>query len=373
MFAFPDGQAPLTGLLSLLKEEPTDDPLFNFYEKPFPLQRSVLTAAYSNVATTIAVAAAVFRIGHLIMNETTEEIMKVSGISANGLTLTVTRGHWGTAVASSVSYGDDAIVIIGNCNPEGGDTPQILTMDPNPYANYTQIFRTACGQTGTAKKTVMRYDESGPAPEDKREALMFHSIEMEKAFIHGKKAQWLNAVSGKVERTTSGIVEMMQKNSDVTDNIITVSGGNLTKALLNEYVRRAMTYKLGASSEKLVLAGSKALSVINTLAMNNGTINLVPTDEAFGLKCHRWNSPHGDLVLMQHPLLSVHPVWTKWMLILDVAGLKYRYMEGRDTTFLPNQQAKGADQQVGEYLTECGLELHHPEAFMLLKNVNAAA
>lgn len=354
LYSFPNGAAPLTAFLSLTEPEGTNDPHFNWYQKPLPTQRSVLTGSYSGVATSIAVAEANFRVGHQLLNEATNEVMEVTGVSSDGLTLTVHRGEWGAAAASSGA--DDAIVIIGNINAEGGGSPQAISVDPTPKTNITQIFRSPLELTGTAMQTALKYDRTGPYKERLREALNFHSIEMEKAFLFGKYAEWNDPADGKLKRTTRGILDFLPAGYKVTP---ADAGGVMTLTEWEDFAELAFRVCSNSNSEKLVLLGSGALKAVNRLAQQQGEMKTVAGDEAFGMALNRWHTPYGTLYLRTHPLFTQHPVWRYTMLILDVHNLHYRYVNGRDTTRLTNRQANDADSRKDEFLTECGLEVHH--------------
>ena len=377
LLAFPNGSAPLTALLTLTKPEESDDPKFNWFQKLMPTQRSVATGAYASDGTTITVTDAVFRPGHIIKNltESHGEVMKVVDVSADGLTLTVLRGNWGTAYASSGAA--DVIGIIGNSNSEASGAPTTLSYDPTAYYNYTQIFKTPFDLSGTALKTAVRYDPSGPWPEKMREALNIHSIELEKAFLKGVRAEYTNNDTGYKERTTGGVESFVD-----SDNIINIATGNnfgegnaastLTYDVIEDCMEQVFRVCLNNAQEKLALCGSGFMKVFNKVAKKNATINLVPKAEAFGMKIWEYTSGHGTLYLKTHPLFSQISEWRNDCLILDLPGLKYRYLTGRDTTRQKNIQANDADARKDQYLTEAGLEVHHGTAHMIVKGATIA-
>jgi hypothetical protein len=59
------------------------------------------------------------------------------------------------------------------------------------------------------------------------------------------------------------------------------------------------------------------------------------------------------------------------MVIIDFPFLKYRFLEGRDTTLLQNRQTADKDASKHEYLTECGLELMQDKVHSVIKNWNS--
>lgn len=376
LYLFPAGSSPLTALLSLTEPEETNDPHFNWYQKALPTQRSTLTASYIDSATSIAVAAANFRVGHQLLNELTNEIMEVIAVSSDGLTLTVNRGIWGTAVASSGSA--DPIVVIGNINAEGGSSPQALSNDPSPKVNLTQIFRNPLELTGTAQVTSVKWDRTGPYKERLRDALEQSGMEQEKAYIWSKQAEWNDPADGKVKRTTGGILSFMPDGYklDPAD-----SNGAVTDDEWEGWLELAFRY---GANERLVLTGSGALKAVNKLARKMGEIQTVTADDAFGLAVVKWITPYGTLYLKTHPLFTQHPSWRFAMLFLQVTNLKYRHMINRDLHRRTNIQANDADARKDEFFAESGLEVHHAGSgsteataaegtFLYLTNIKDAA
>lgn len=380
LYEFPNGEAPLTALLSLTEAEETNDPEFNWFEKPLPTQRTALTASYNDTDGTIHIAASVVRVGHMLMNESTDERFLVTSVDSTGLVIGVHRGEWGAAAASTGT--DDAITVVGNANPEGGETPQIITYDPNPFENYTQIFRTPFGATGTYLKTSLKYDKSGPYVEKLREALNLHSIEMEKAFIFGKKSLFVDPSTNETLRTMDGVITRLPAanvinlatgSNTVGDTACANAADTINQDVMDSWLELLFRVSLSGRREKLVLGGSGALKTLNTLAKKGGEIQLVATDDAFGFQFRRYLTPQGTLYFYDHPLMSQHPTWRYWMLGLDVHGLKYRYLTGRDTRRLTNRQNNGADKRIDEFMSECSLEFQHVAAHGLLKSVKKAA
>jgi len=359
LYRFPNGSAPLTALLSLTKSEKTDDPRFNYYEKALPEQASTLSASYLINATTIAVDDAIFRAGHMIKNEDTLEQMLVTGVDATGLVLTVERGHWTTAAAAS-SGANDSIVIIGNANAEGSGSPTSLTYAPGAFYNFTQIFKTPFDVTGTALKTSLKYDATGPFPEKAREGLNFHSIEMEKAFLFGEPSEFADPTTGRILRTTQGIVPKIY--ADVAATNVFAGIGNLTQALWDSYLEVAFRTAVSKDNSKLALMGSGFLSYLNTIFRGTGRITLVPAEDTFGIQIFQYISPHGTVYFKSHPLFSQRAAWRGSCLIVDFPALKYRYLTGRDTVREKNIQANDADMRKDQFKTECGLEVHHSPA-----------
>lgn len=367
LLLFPAGAAPLTAFLALTEPEETNDPIFNWHQEPLPTQRSTLSAGILAGDPVIFVADASFRIGHLVMEEATNELMEITGVDATGLQLTVNRGRWVNQVPGIVGVPaqngakGDGIVIVGNVNSEGQDNPpQSLSVDPTPYYNLTGIFRTSLTLTGTAMNTALKYDRTGPYKEQLRQKLNYHSIELEKGFIFGQPAQWKDPETGENKRTTGGILGFLP-NTYVADFNTGAFGNGGGGVVTGDAWSGALEqlFRFGPNNERLGLIGSGALNTLNRLAEKVGKMETVAGDENFGMALIRWYTPFGTIYFCRHPLFTQHPVWRYNLLLLDVRQLVYRHVIGRDTTRLTNRQNPGADKRVDEWLTEAGLEVHH--------------
>ena len=362
LMLFPNGEMPLTALLSKLATQGTDDAEYNWWEKGLPTQRTLinLLAGYNSAATSLVVDdATLFKKGHVVLVERTGENMIVASDPADAVTLVVARGKGEVAAAAILD--DDALLIIGTVYEEGADSPSPITYAPTKVFNYCQIFRTTLGQTRTAKKTRLRWDKTGPYREAKREALQLHGIEMEKAFIFGQRLEEVGP-DGMPRRTTRGARTFITTNALTDIN----TDGAWTEADFTRVFEEVFRY---GNPEKLAFCGSTAISVFTSWAKNalRTTINMEPTSTTYGMKIAHILTPFGDLYLKNHPLMSDHPVYRKDSVILDLPFLKYRYVD--DTTFKKNVQNPGVDASKDEYLTEAGLEMWHEKAHSKLTNM----
>lgn len=398
MLLFPNGDAPLTAILSMLASQSVDDAEFRWLEKGLPVQRGICLGAAVDATlkpaddADIAAANADLDIaiklqpdggtaedhtwvkpGHLLMNENTGEVVLVYGNSTTWLRVQRDVGNKfasNPAITGDTSTGDP-FVIVGSGFQEGAAIGNAIAYAPLSHFNYTQIFRTPLYLTRTARKTKLRWDRRGPWIESRREALQLHSTEMEKAFLWGERAEVTSLTatagigspldaglsSGTPLRTTRGIVNWLptatSTGTSVHMDINTQYSGVLTEKTFEGWAEEIFRY---GSNEKLMLAGSTLLNVLNQMAKNKMTLTAVPTDQTYGMDLQRLITPFGNLLLKQHPLMSHNATWRKDAIVVDVEKLKYRYVD--DTAFLVNRQAPGDDASKDEYLTECGLEAH---------------
>jgi hypothetical protein len=400
LYLYPNGMTPLTAILSMMGSESVDDPEFNWWTQTFATSRGAVTGAYTDAALSAAYTsggvagntlfikmsaadAALFREGHQVLlrdasDYTVDCTAKVLDVVINGassyLAIKLLEDD-DNSTAGDISDAD-VIMAIGNINPEGGSTPPPLAKDPTKFSNYTQIFRTSLAMTRTAKKTRLR--TGNQYQKAKKEALEMHSIDMELAFLHGVATENIGA-NGKVERTTGGLLPWIKANAatNISDFVTADSGFDVAytgtswatsgESWMNEMLERIFRY---GSGEKLALCGSGALLGINKLALAGGTVQLQPGAKTYGMDVRTWITPFGTLHLKTAPLFSFEATTRNSMVIFEPKNLIYRPLD--DTNFLPNRQENGTDGTLDEYLTECGLEMHHPATCGILYGVGKA-
>ena len=398
---FPNGDVPITAINSRGASEATDDPEFNWWSKSLELQGgnlfsganstgnvfsdSGLSSAYTDAATAISVGTVVyakcaeatashFRVGHTALlidrSDNSQTIFgKVVGVNLNGATSSIAV-KVRVATTYAVAFDCDYIDIVGSSNPEGGVIPDSVTYDPTKYLNYTQIFRTPLDITRTARKTRLRTGDA--YAEMKREAMLYHGVEMEMAVLFGEKSE-VTGDNGKPERTSQGGISFVTENaSDNVQDFVTSTGNTWLQAgedWLDEQIE--LLFRHGGS-ERLGYCGSGALLGIQRLVKGNSNFTFTPETAAYGIKVMRWTTPFGDLLLKRHPLFSYKDHRTNDVFIHDPANLKFRYID--DTTFRkdPNENKAGFQAIDGckeEFLTEGGWEWHFPNTMMYLRGV----
>jgi hypothetical protein len=387
LFLFPNGDAPLTALLSKMKSEKTDDPEFYWWEKGLPTQRATATGVYTDVLSTAyttggesgdvlyvkmsAADVAQFRIGHQVLLRNSDNYAddtngKVTSKITNGANSYITVSLLEDDPTTTGIADCDTILIIGNINPEGGAMPDAIAYDPTKTYNYTQIFRNSLSITRTARKTKLRTGDQ--YREAKRECLQLHSIEMEKAFLWGVATEGTGD-NGKPERTTDGLITAIRGSSDavnahfVTDTTVPgITGASwLDKGeeFLDYYLEQIFRY---GSEERMAFVGSGVILQLNKIIKLYGNYTLTPKTVSYGIKVMEWTTPFGTLYMKRHPLFSYEATNRNTMVIFDPADIVYRYID--DTTFYddPDKKNTGRNRIDGtdeEYLTECGLEYHH--------------
>ena len=383
---YPNGDAPLTAILSMMKEESTDDPEYSWWTKSLAGQAATVVSVwktadlssteyttggvagdilYCNIATEAACKE--FRPGHQILLRNTTNFLddtnaKVTNVVLNGSSSYIAVKLLEADPTTTGIADCNRILIIGNINAEGATMPKAIAYDPAKHYNYTQIFRTPLSITRTARKTKLRTGDQ--YKEAKRECLELHSCEMEKAFLWGIRTENIGD-NGKPERTSAGLVRSVIDNSGnvsdfTTDTDFTdtswLSGGEEWLDIQLETI-----FRYGAE-DRLAFAGSGVVLAINKLIKEYGNYEFTSTTTDYGIKVKTWSTPFGDLHIKIHPLFSYEVTNRNCMVVFEPKDLNYRYID--DTTFYPDpdKQNTGRNRIDGtdeEYLTEAGLEFHH--------------
>jgi len=404
LFLYPNGSMPLTAIMSKMKSEKTDDPQFYWWTKLLPTQAAAVTGVYTDSGLTSAYTSGGtagsmlylkmtssdlihFRVGHTVLlrdasDFTVDVVGKVTARTSNGTSSSIGVKLLEADDNSSYSHDlsdCDRVLIIGSVNAEGAAMPSGVSYDPDKLYNYTQIFRTPLSITRTARKTKLRTGEA--YKEMKREALELHGIEMEKAFLFGIPYEGTGD-NGKPERTTEGLLTCLRTHnsagiSDFTLNA-TYHGKNWLddgggETFLDYYLEQVFRY---GRQEKLGLCGTGALLGLNKLAQANSHFTMTSATKAYGINVTEWITPFGKVYLKTHPLFNIESSLRYSMLLFEPENCVYRYID--DTTFYGEGEAKQAapgtnggriDGTQEEYLTECGLEYHHPYTAAFLNGI----
>jgi hypothetical protein len=264
------------------------------------------------------------------------------------------RGFAGsTAATVTVLSENPAVHVVGTAYEEGSAAPTGINFNPTKRYNYTQIFRDTLEMTRTASKTRLRTGDE--VKEAKRECLEYHSIQMEKAFFWGRRSE--GTLNGKPIRTTGGVISFID-SANVVDN----TDGSFTMTELEGWMKRIFDY---GSSEKAAFLGNTALLAINQCIRRNSEFSITSGIKEYGMNVSRIVSPFGELVLKTHPLFNqisstTYNAADSSMVVLDMANVQYVSLTGGDTTYQKSLEDNGLDGMKSGYLSECGLEVHHP-------------
>ena len=401
MYLYPNGMAPLTAILSMIGNESVDDPQFHWWTQEQSAVGGVVAGIYTLPDLSVAYAGGGVagdiiyvqitttlgnrvRAGHqILLRDASDYRVDVTGKVTNA-----TRGTANTVLAVRLLEADDnspdndladsdVFKIIGNINPEGGETPDAIALNPVKVYNLTQIQKTPLSITRTARQTKLRTGDQ--YQKMKSEALEMHSWEMELMFLWGIRTENIGD-NGKPERTTMGVINFIRQYAPANcdDYTLNATYAGQTWAAGGEIWLKNMleqVFRYGAE-EKLCLCGSGFLLGIDALAMTGGQVNLQPAQKVYGMQIREWITPFGSIQMKTHPLFSYDATTRNMGILLEPKEMQYKYVQ--DTTFYGESTQKAHPEGYGqrrvdgtneEYLTECGLEFGLPQKCALLNGV----
>ena len=273
-------------------------------------------------------------------------------------------------------------VVIGTSYEQGSGAPDVWSQKLDNDYGYTQIFKTACEMSNTARATVYR----GYADEWARLwnlKLREHKVDIERALLFGMRGS-----QGGIQYT-DGIVGHCLKNGTITDGSI----GSYAEGVpyLGMFATSEMTYDgllgafevmydpaRGGSADKLVLCSLPVISHFNKIAgfaeLSQGgetRYNFEASKGTFGHKVMKIETVHGNCTLVKEPLFRNNA--SGHMCFVDLDHVSYRPLVGngvnRDTSITTNVQQADEDLRKDMILTEAGLEISLPETHALI-NIN---
>lgn len=364
MLLEPRNKMPLFALTAAMSSESTDDPEFHWWEEGLQLYNFVIDGAghdTDDTALTIEGEGTKLKIGDMLRNSRTGEAVRVTSVTSNTV-INVTRamGAGSTPAGTAAAMVDgDKLLYIGSAYREGAPRAVGVSHNPSKKSNVTQIFRDPVEWTRTAMKT--RYRTGDPQKHDRRRALNKHGMGIERAFWLGTRFETLE--DGQPLRFTDGLLNFIPSSNQET------LGATTDMDELESYFARIFAY---GSGEKLAFGSIASMMIINTIVRKNSSYQWGPSETEYGMKVKRLFSTAGTLVLTEHPLFGQGGDFlSNDIVVMDTANLKYRYIN--DTQLLKDREDNGTDGKAEEYLTECGLEVHHGETFFWLKGLTAAA
>jgi hypothetical protein len=297
-----------------------------------------------------------FRVGDQIQLEGSEELMLVTGIDSD--TLTVVRGYAGTTPENLTD--EKVINILGNAALEGADKPGVRFTNRTRCGNYTQIFTAAVEVSGTD----MAASQLGLADEldfQKQERLREMIRDLENTVINGGQPASNPQGSGSVRRSMKGIIQHLSMNVFHTGDSSFPSGTDLDEAKLNYVLRQIWESSNG--NVDLIIVGGFQKRKINAFSSDSRTFGA--NDTKFTDMISIYESDFGVCRI----------VTTRWMpkdaaLLLDSSRINVLPLAGRSFHFKP--LASGGDYECGQIIGEYTLELKNEAAHGLIRDLSTS-
>jgi len=297
-----------------------------------------------------------FRVGDQIQVEGSEELMLVTGIDND--TLTVIRGYAGTTAEDLAD--NQVINILGNAALEGTDKPSARFTNRIRCGNYTQIFTAAVEVSGTD----MAASQLGLADEmdyQKQERLRELIRDLENTVINGGQPANNPEGSGSVRRSMKGIIQHLSTNVFHTGDSGFPTGNDLDEAKINHVLRQI--WKNSNGNVDLIVVGGFQKRKINAFSADSRTYGA--NDTTFTDMISIYESDFGVCRI----------VTTRWMpqdavLLLDSSRISIPPLAGRSFHFKP--LASSGDYECGELIGEYTLELKNGAAHGLIRDLTTS-
>lgn len=297
-----------------------------------------------------------FRIGDQIQAQSSRELMLVTNVAGN--TLTVTRAYAGTT-AEAISNGL-TIRILGNAALEGSDRPATRFTNRARKANYTQIFTASVEVSGSD----LAAGHLGLADEmdfQKQQRLRELVRDLENTVINGGIAGVDPQGSATVRRTMKGIIRHLASNVFSVGDSGFPSGTDLDEAKVN-YALRKIWENSNGNIDLIVVGGNQKRRFNQFLA---GMRNYASSETTFYDRIDAYQSDFGVCRI----------VTTRWMpldmaLLLDSSRIAVLPMAGRSFQYKP--LASSGDYECGELIGEYTLELRNEAAHGLIRGLSVS-
>ncbi|MBL8760368.1 MAG: DUF5309 family protein [Phycisphaerae bacterium] len=292
-----------------------------------------------------------FQVGDLVRPGNATEIMQVTAVATN--TLTVVRRYGGTP-ASSLSNGLK-LTIVGNAALEGADAPATRFTTRSRRQNYSQIFAATVEVSGSMRAAKV-YGTSDELDFQKQERMRELLRDLENTVINGTAPSSGQQGSATVRRSMNGIVRQVATNQFTPGQNGFPSGGgagtDLNDVVLNAALRTIWEQSSGRIDT--IVCGGMQKRRINQLISSSRAY--APEDTKFRDLVSVYESDFGVCKVVVSRWVPADTV-----LFLDSSRIEVMPLRGRSFAFQPlgAQGDRSAGMVVGEYTLEFRNENAH--------------
>lgn len=358
---FPNGSAPLWAMSAKAGKTKAKSSTHGYFSKTMTFVATASTSGDTSSATQITVDSTAGMLPNMVLhNIATRENMRV--ISVDSSVLVTVRRAFGRVAAATITTADK-IIQIGTAYAEGSNRPDARRLQTVYVANYTQIFRNAWGLTDTARASMAEMGYSNVA-EDRKDCGLFHSIDMESAVMFGQAK--MDVSGSQPLHSTQGVLDSIYQYAAANVN---PASSTTSYAQLVTLVEAPFNYSTdaGNNGERIGFCDRKAMKVLTDIGRKSGQIQIMQSENAFGMKFTSFKFYQGTINMIQHPLMNgLNPTGGNLM-IVDIAAVKLAYMEGRDA--VPEEYGTngkqvelGTDGVGGSLTSEFAVEVINPYA-----------
>lgn len=311
-------------------------------------------------ATSVTVVNGVrFRVGDQVRPGNAQEVMQVTAVAGN--TLTVVRRFGGTP-ASTLSNGLK-LTILGNAALEGDDAPQVRFTARARRQNYTQIF-TAAVEVSGSMQAVRLHGVRDELDYQKQERVRELLRDLENCVINGAAPAAAPQGAATVRRSMNGILRQIATNQFVPGQGGIPSGGgagtDLNEAVLNAAQR--LIWEQSQGTIDTIVVGGVQKRRINQFVSSSSRFYRPGEDRV------------SDLVSVYESDFGVcRVVLSRWVpidtvLLLDSARVEVLPLAGRTFQFKP--LAVTGDRAAGLVVGEYTLEFRNENAHAVIRGLS---
>lgn len=432
-YQYPQGKAPLMGLLSMVdnRSESTDKPKFGWWEQRFEDYTTKTaansTGAFGDTSTTPADLSSPFTkaagdVFTVFVDDNTKfrerDVIWVKDITTSGADiqlkaivegvdastnyLTVRALNALSGAINTAASVDLDVILVSTAAGEGDRSRIGQQQRPIYVENNTQILRTAFSLSRNALKAGLRYDSTGEYRSAAKLNAHRHMIGLERAFFWGDRyedtivnddgevvprrfmggLEWFLTQWELGNTSNGGAFEYRPGGSNIStaawattdEKRICEVNGSMTARQFDDILERLFRYTNDTAFEKVCLCGSGFAKAFNRFVDASAIANRQLFSNAKGgFNFKTWESPFGIIHIKTHPLMNHNPIHRNDAYFLDLGDFVYTYVDGSDTNLLKMRHANDADKRKDEWFTECGLELRYPEQNLILRGVTSIA
>lgn len=299
-----------------------------------------------------------FTIGDQIMLGGKAEVMLVTGVSGNDLT--VVRQYGGSTSAALAD--DDEIIILGNAALEGDDAPAVRFTNRVRKQNFTQIFTKAVEVSGS-QSAVQSIGVEDELDYQKQERLRELLRDLENSVINGVAASSTPEGDSSTRRTMRGIQSFISTHLFEPGTGDMPDGGGagsdeLTEELLNAALR-VVWEQSAARIDTIVCNGFQKRKINEFIATNQ---RFTQGTDRFRQMVEVYESDFGVCRVVMSRYVPAGEV-----LLLDSSRIDVLPLVGRSFQYKPLASTGDAErgQMLGEYTLEMRNEAAHAKLFSL--------
>ena len=301
-------------------------------------------------------------IGSLIWNPAAGEVVLVYGV-VDGENLQIVRGIGASGSMAAWTAGDKAQVTTTAYSEIAG-TPEAVMFDPTEYWNYSQVVRTACRLSFRAKAVKLRTGDA--MKRHKKDALKLHMRELEWMFITGVRAA-RTAGDGSLQTFSGGLLDPNIGFSTNVLNVSSLAGGALSKKALNQFIGQ-IAEQSDTDELMLICGGGAALNLDEMAEAYSFQFAEVGKQDSFGMTLTAWKTQDITVYIHRHRLMTrnSHLKWAGFFIAPE--QLSRFHLAGYDTDYYKIPRTSGATVEIGEYMTDTGMQIVEEYKGGYLKN-----